>query len=325
MRLEVAVERWPIAGRFTISRGSRTEAVVVVATVRQGEHVGRGECVPYARYGETVEGVAAAIEAQWQLVEHGLDRHVLQQQMPAGAARNAVDCALWDLEAKRSGRRAWEVAGIAAPQPVTTAYTLSLGTPDEMRNAAAAAQARPLLKVKLGGAGDAARIAAVREGAPHAVLVVDANEAWRADTVAENLAACEAAGVALIEQPFPAGDDAALDGLRTTIPICADESFHDRLSLDAVAARYQAINIKLDKTGGLTEALAVAESAKARGLKIMVGCMLGTSLAMAPAMLLAGQADFVDLDGPLLLAKDREPGLRFEGSVVSPPDAALWG
>lgn len=325
MRLEVAIERWPIAGRFTISRGSRTEAVVVVATIRQGEHVGRGECVPYARYGETVEGVAAEIEAQWQLVEHGLDRHALQQQMPAGAARNAMDCALWDLEAKRSGRRAWEVAGIAAPQPVTTAYTLSLGTPDEMRNAAAAAQSRPLLKVKLGGAGDAARIAAVRAGAPHAVLVVDANEAWRADTVAENLAACEAAGVALIEQPFPSGDDAALDGRRTSIPICADESFHDQRSLDAVAARYQAINIKLDKTGGLTEALAVAELAKARGLKIMVGCMLGTSLAMAPAMLLAGQADFVDLDGPLLLAKDREPGLRFEGSIVSPPDATLWG
>lgn len=325
MRLEVTVERWPIAGRFTISRGSRTEAVVVVATVRAGDHVGRGECVPYTRYGETVEGVAAEIEAQWQLVEHGLDRQALQQQLPAGAARNALDCALWDLDAKRSGRRAWEIAGIAAPQPVTTAYTLSLGTPDDMRAAAEAARARPLLKVKLGGAGDAARIRAVREGAPQATLVVDANEAWRADTVAENLAACEAAGVALIEQPFPAGDDAALDGLRTTIPICADESFHDRRSFDAVAARYQAINIKLDKTGGLTEALAVSELARARGLKIMVGCMLGTSLAMAPAMLLAGQADFVDLDGPLLLAKDREPGLRFDGSLVSPPEAALWG
>lgn len=325
MRLAVAVERWPIAGRFTISRGSRTEAVVVVATIRAGDHVGRGECVPYTRYGETVEGVAAAIEAQWQLVEHGLDRSALQQQLPAGAARNALDCALWDLEAKRSGRRAWEVAGVAPPHSVTTAYTLSLGTPDEMRAAAATARARPLLKVKLGGAGDAARIRAVREGAPDAMLVVDANEAWRVETVAENLAACEAAGVALIEQPFPAGDDAALDGLRTNIPICADESFHDRRSLDAVAGRYQAINIKLDKTGGLTEALAVAESARARGLTIMVGCMLGTSLAMAPAMLLTGQADFVDLDGPLLLAKDREPGLRFDGSLVSPPEAGLWG
>lgn len=325
MRLAVAVERWPIAGRFTISRGSRTEATVVVATVQAGDVVGRGECVPYTRYGETVEGVAAEIEAQWQLVEHGLDRHALQQQVPAGAARNALDCALWDLEAKRSGRRAWEVAGLAAPHAVTTAYTLSLGTPAEMRVAAEAASARPLLKVKLGGAGDAARIRAVREGAPQATLVVDANEAWRADTVAENLSACEAAGVALIEQPFPAGDDAALDGLRTHIPICADESFHDRRSFDAVAVRYQAINIKLDKTGGLTEALVVSAMARARGLKIMVGCMLGTSLAMAPAMLLAGQADFVDLDGPLLLAKDRAPGLRYAGSLVSPPEAALWG
>jgi L-alanine-DL-glutamate epimerase-like enolase superfamily enzyme len=325
VRLEVAVERWPIAGRFTIARGSRTEAVVVVATIRAGEHIGRGECVPYARYGETAETVAAAIDAQWQLVEHGLDRHVLQQQMPAGAARNALDCALWDLEAKRSGRRAWELAGIAAPQAVTTAYTLSLGTPDEMRTAARAASARPLLKIKLGGAGDAARIRAVREGAPTATLVVDANEAWRADTVRENLAACEAAGVALIEQPFPAGDDAALDTCNTTIPICADESFHDCRSFEAIAGRYQAINIKLDKTGGLTEALAVLERAHAHGLQVMVGCMLGTSLAMAPALLLAGQADVVDLDGPLLLAKDREPGLRFDGSRVSPPEPALWG
>lgn len=325
MRLEVAVERWPIAGRFTISRGSRTEAVVVVATIRAGDHVGRGECVPYARYGETVEGVEAAIEAQWQLVEHGLDRAALQREMPAGAARNALDCALWDLEAKRSGRRVWELAGTRTPSAVTTAYTLSLGTPEEMRVAAEAARARPLLKVKLGGAGDAARIRAVREGAPDATLIVDANEAWRAETLGENLAACEAARVALIEQPLPAGDDAALDHVRTTIPICADESFHDRSSFDEIAQRYQAINIKLDKTGGLTEALQVARMARARGLQVMVGCMLGTSLAMAPAMLLATDAEFVDLDGPLLLGKDREPGLQFAGSLVSPPEAALWG
>ncbi len=325
MRLEVAVERWPIAGRFTIARGSRTEATVVVATIHAGEHNGRGECVPYARYGETVDGVVADIEAQWQLVEHGLTRATLQEQLPAGAARNALDCAFWDLEAKRAGRRAWELAGFPPPQPVTTAYTLSLGTPEEMRVAAEAARHRPLLKVKLGGAGDAARIRAVRAAAPDAVLVVDANESWRADTIAENLAACEAAGVALIEQPLPAGGDAALDHLRSRIPLCADESFHDRRSFDAIAERYQAINIKLDKTGGLTEALQVARMARARGLRVMVGCMLGTSLAMAPAMLLAGEADYVDLDGPLLLAKDREPGLRFEGSVVSPPEAALWG
>lgn len=325
MRLEVAVERWPIAGRFTIARGSRTEAVVVVATIRAGEHVGRGEGVPYARYGETVDGVAAAIEAQWQLVEHGLDRAALQAQLPAGAARNALDCALWDLDAKRSGRRAWELAGVPRPRPAMTAYTLSLGTPAEMRLAAEAARERPLLKVKLGGVGDAERIRAVRAGAPGATLIVDANESWRGETVRDNLAACEAAGVVLIEQPFPADDDAALDHLRSPIPICADESFHDRGSFDAIAERYQAINIKLDKTGGLTEALQVARMARARGLQVMVGCMLGTSLAMAPAMLLAGEADFVDLDGPLLLAQDRTPGLRFEGSLVSPPDAALWG
>jgi L-alanine-DL-glutamate epimerase-like enolase superfamily enzyme len=325
MRLEVAVERWPIAGRFTIARGSRTEVVVVVATIRAGSHVGRGECVPYARYGESVEGVVAAIEAQWQLVEHGLDRGALQAQLPAGAARNALDAALWDLEAKRSGRRAWELAGLAPLRPVTTAYTLSLASPAEMRVAAEVASARPLLKVKLGGAGDPERIRAVRAGAPQATLIVDANESWRAETLGENLAACEAAGVALIEQPLPAGDDAALDYVRTGIPICADESFHDRSSFDAIAERYQAINIKLDKTGGLTEALQVARMARTRGLQVMVGCMLGTSLAMAPAMLLTGAADYVDLDGPLLLARDREPGLRFDGSVVAPPDAALWG
>lgn len=325
MRLEVKVERWPIAGRFTIARGSRTEAVVVVATIHAGEHVGRGECVPYTRYGETVDGVAAEIEAQWQLVEHGLDRAALQAQLPAAAARNALDCALWDLEAKRNGRRAWESAGVPQPRPVTTAYTLSLAAPEEMRVAAEAARARPLLKVKLGGAGDAERIRAVRAGAPRARLIVDANESWRRETIGENLAACEAAGVALIEQPFPADDDAALDHLRSRIPICADESFHDRRSFDAIAERYQAINIKLDKTGGLTEALQVARMARARGLQVMVGCMLGTSLAMAPAMLLAGEADFVDLDGPLLLAADRVPGLRFEGSLVHPPEPALWG
>ncbi len=325
MQLDVAVERWPIAGRFTIARGSRTEATVVVATLRSGAHVGRGECVPYARYGETVDGVVAAIEALRPLVAKGLERSALQAELPAGAARNALDCALWDLEAKRSGQRVWELAGLTPPRPVTTAYTLSLATPDEMRIAAQVASARPLLKVKLGGAGDAARIRAVREGAPQATIIVDANESWRADTLGENLAACEAAGVALIEQPLPTGEDAALDHLRTSIPICADESFHDRHSFDAVAERYQAINIKLDKTGGLTEALQVARMARARGVGVMVGCMLGTSLAMAPAMLLSGDAAFVDLDGPLLLSQDRVPGLRFEGSVVSPPDEVLWG
>ncbi|MFE1598585.1 N-acetyl-D-Glu racemase DgcA [Methylobacterium sp. ID0610] len=325
IRLAVSVETWPIAGRFTISRGSRTEATVVVAEVTDGTHAGRGECVPYARYGETVEGVRDLVAAQGAAVAEGATRADLLRLMPAGAARNALDCALWDLEAKATGRPAHALAGIAAPAPATTAYTLSLGAPEEMEAAARAAAARPLLKVKLGGEGDPARIAAVRRGAPAARLIVDANEAWRAPTLAENLAACAAAGVELIEQPLPADDDGALDGLPRSIPLCADESLHDTAGLDALVGRYDAINIKLDKAGGLTEALALARAARERGLTIMVGCMLGTSLAMAPAMLLSGFAAFVDLDGPLLLARDREPGLRFEGSTIHPPEPALWG
>ncbi|BCM86053.1 N-acetyl-D-Glu racemase DgcA [Methylobacterium indicum] len=325
IRLATAIEPWPIAGRFTISRGSRTEAVVVTAEVTDGTATGRGECVPYARYGETVEGVRAAIDRQAEALAAGLDRAGLAACLPAGAARNALDCALWDLEAKRASRPAFALAGIPAPAPVTTCYTLSLGSPEEMAAAAHVAAARPLLKVKLGGAGDPERIAAVRRGAPDSRLVVDANEAWSPETMAANLAACVAAGVELIEQPLPAGDDALLASIARPIPICADESLHDRAGLDALADRYDAINIKLDKAGGLTEALLLAQAAKARGLSIMVGCMLGTSLAMAPAMLLSGFADFVDLDGPLLLARDREPGLRFEGSLVHPPEPALWG
>jgi L-alanine-DL-glutamate epimerase-like enolase superfamily enzyme len=325
IRLATAVERWPIAGRFTISRGSRTEAVVVVAEVTDGTVTGRGECVPYARYGETVEGVRDLIAAQGDALAAGLTRTDLAARLPAGAARNALDCALWDLEAKRAGIPAHALAGIPAPKPVVTCYTLSLGSPEEMEAAARAAAARPLLKVKLGGAGDPERIAAVRRGAPDSRLVVDANEAWSAETIEANLAACARAGVQLIEQPLPADDDAALARIDRSIPICADESLHDRAGLDGLRDRYDAINIKLDKAGGLTEALLLAEAARARGLSIMVGCMLGTSLAMAPAMLLSGVAAFVDLDGPLLLARDREPGLRFDGSLVHPPEPALWG
>jgi L-alanine-DL-glutamate epimerase-like enolase superfamily enzyme len=323
--LAVAVERWPIAGGFTIARGSKTEAVVVVATVTDGAARGRGECVPYARYGETVDGVAAAIAAQRAAIAAGATRADLQRTLPAGAARNALDCALWDLEAKREGRRVWELAGLPAPVPVVTAFTLSLGTPESMAQAAAQARDRPLLKVKLGGVGDAARIAAVRAAAPGATLVVDANEAWRPEDLAGHLAACVAAGVVLIEQPLPAGQDASLADARSPIPICADESFHDRASLDAMVGRYQAVNLKLDKTGGLTEALEVARAAHARGLAIMVGCMLGTSLAMAPAALLAAGARVVDLDGPLLLERDRQPGIRYDGSWMQPFEAPVWG
>ncbi|ACB80954.1 Mandelate racemase/muconate lactonizing protein [Methylorubrum populi BJ001] len=324
-RLTVAVERFPIAGAFTISRGSRTEAVVVVATLDEGGVRGRGECVPYARYGESVESVAAALEEQTGWIAGGGSRFDLADRMKPGAARNALDCALWDFEAKRTGRPAHELAGLSAPGPVTTAYTLSLGDPEAMEEAARNAAHRPLLKVKLGGEGDPERIAAVRRGAPDSRLIVDANEAWRAETIEQNLAACAAANVGLIEQPLPAGDDGLLAEIDRTIPICADESLHDRAGLDALAKRYDAINIKLDKAGGLTEALKLAHEARARGFEIMVGCMVGSSLAMAPAMLLAHHAAYVDLDGPLLLARDREPGLRYEGSTVYPPLPDLWG
>ncbi|KAA2237278.1 N-acetyl-D-Glu racemase DgcA [Salinarimonas soli] len=326
LRLNVSVERFPIAGRFVISRGARTEAVVVTATIEEAGAAGRGECVPYPRYGETVEGVAADIERMRAAIEGGLDRAALQDAMPAGAARNALDCALWDLDAKRAGVPAMTLAGIDRLRPVTTAYTISLGTPEEMAEAAAKAAGRPILKIKLGGPeGDLERIRAVRDAAPDATLIADANEGWVAERLQSHLRACADAGFALVEQPLPAKADDALAGIERPVPVCADESAHDRRNLDRIAGLYDAINVKLDKTGGLTEALALTEAAQARGLTVMVGCMLATSLAMAPAMLLTPKARFVDLDGPLLLARDRENGLTFEGSVVHPPSATLWG
>jgi L-alanine-DL-glutamate epimerase-like enolase superfamily enzyme len=323
--LTTRAERWPIAGTFTISRGAKTEAEVVVAELADGTHRGRGECVPYARYGETVESVVAAIEAMRPQIAGGLDRIALQQAMKAGAARNALDCAFWDLEAKRTGQPAYELAGIAAPQPLFTAYTISLASPEEMAAAALKAADRALLKVKLGGAGDPERIAAVRRAAPHAELIVDANEAWTQQNLTDNLAACAAAGVTLIEQPLPDGHDDVLSAFRHPVPICADESAHARDKLAALRNKYDAVNIKLDKTGGLTEALAAAEEAARLGLTVMVGCMVATSLAMAPAMLVAQRARVVDLDGALLLARDRLYPLRYEGSRVHPPSRALWG
>lgn len=325
IELTLTVDAFPIAGRFVISRGAKTEARVVTATLRDGDAVGRGECVPYARYGESVESVTAAIETARKALESGADRAALQGLLPAGAARNALDCALWDLEAKRSGRRACLSAGFARLAPLVTAYTLSVGTPDEMRAAAIRAADRPLLKVKLAGEGDDARLAAVREGAPHARLIVDANEAWREETLVAQLDACARYGVALVEQPLPAGRDEMLARIARPLPICADESAHDRASLEALRGRYDAVNIKLDKTGGLTEALAMAQAARRMGFEIMAGCMVGSSLAMAPAAFIGQMAAFVDLDGPLLLAKDREPGLIYEGSTMLPPEPALWG
>jgi L-alanine-DL-glutamate epimerase-like enolase superfamily enzyme len=323
--LTVATERWPIAGAFTISRGSKTEAEVVVAEVSDGLYRGRGECVPYERYGETAEGVSAALSALAPHVAGGLDGAELQSLLPAGAARNALDCALWDLAAKRAGRPVHELAGVAPPAARVTAYTISLASPNVMADAAAKAAGRPLLKLKLGQPGDPERIRAVRAAAPRAELIVDANEGWNPDNLSENLAACAAAGVTLVEQPLPADADALLAEIPHPIPVCADESVHDRASLKRLAGKYQAINIKLDKAGGLTEALALATDAARMGLDLMVGCMISTSLAIAPALLVAGQARVVDLDGALLLAQDRADGLRYDGSLVYPATPALWG
>jgi L-alanine-DL-glutamate epimerase-like enolase superfamily enzyme len=325
LSLRVATERWPIAGAFTISRGSKTQAEVVVAEVDDGLHRGRGECVPYGRYGETVEGVAAAIAGLGPEIARGLDRAELQGALPAGAARNALDCALWDLAAKRAQRPVQALADLPLPRPLVTAYTISLGTPHAMAAAAEKAASRSLLKVKLGQAGDPERIRAVRAAAPNAELIVDANEGWTAENLGENLAACAAAGVTLVEQPLPAEADAVLADIPHPIPVCADESVHDRASLKRLAGKYDAINLKLDKTGGLTEALALAAEAARMGLGLMVGCMISTSLALAPAMLVAQSARVVDLDGALLLAQDRADGLRYEGSLVYPATPALWG
>jgi len=323
--LIVRAESWPIAGAFTISRGSKTAAEVVVVEIRDGAHVGRGECVPYPRYGETIADAIASVEALRAEIERGLDRAALLTALPAGAARNAVDCALWDLEAKIAGRPVWQLAGLAPPQAATTAYTLSLDTTENMAAAARANAARPLLKLKLSGPGDLDRVRAVHENAPRARLIVDANEAWTPESYFALAPQLGPLGVELIEQPLPDGADGPLAGLGRPVPICADESCHDTASLAHIAGRYDAVNIKLDKTGGLTEALRLAAAAKAAGLDIMVGCMVATSLAMAPALLLAADARWVDLDGPLLLARDREHGLAYQGSRLQPASPELWG
>ena len=324
-RLSVVRRTWPLATPFAISRGSRTEAEVVVAEVFDGEFRGRGECVPYPRYGESADSVVAALEAMKGAVFSGLDRHELQRAMPPGAARNALDCAFWHLDAQRDDRRVADMAGIGPLKPVVTAYTLSLDTPERMGEAAAAQRTRPLLKLKLTGDGDIDRVRAVRQAAPAARLIVDANEGWSERHLVEVMPALAGFGVELIEQPLPAAADDALSGVPHPIAVCADESCHTAADLDRLAGKYEAVNIKLDKAGGLTEALALAEAAAVRGFKIMVGCMIGTSLAMAPAMLLAQRAQYVDLDAPLLLASDRVPGLRYDGSTVYPPEPALWG
>lgn len=325
--LRVRVESFPIRGTFRISRGAKTEARVVVAEIDDGGVVGRGECVPYARYGETVEQVAADIQALAAEVSAGLDRAGLQSVMKAGAARNALDCAFWDLEAKLTGVPVWQTADLAGPPgPLSTAFTLSIDSAEAMAVAAAASADKPLLKLKLAGDGlDLERVAAVRKHAPRSRLVVDANEGWSLDDLRVLPGKLADLGVEMIEQPLPAADDDALLGFHSPVPLGADESAHGLDNLEALRGKYQVVNIKLDKTGGLTEALAMRRAADAAGLEVMVGCMVATSLAMAPAVYVAQGARYVDLDGPLLLAKDREPGLRFEGTTLYPPGPEVWG
>lgn len=326
-RLSVESQSWPLKQTFRIARGAKNEAVVVVATIRDGDHSGRGECVPYARYGETVTSVTGQIGKLRLRVEGGISRQDLQTLLPAGAARNALDCAMIDLEAKMTGKPAYELLGLPAPVPVATAFTLSVDEPDAMAKAAAAAAAKGyrLLKLKVAGGKDISRVEAVRRAAPEARLIVDANEGWTPeeyDVLAPGLAGL---GVALIEQPLKAEEDGYLAWAEAPVPVCADESCHTRADLERIHRRYSHINVKLDKAGGLTEAVALVREAAAMGLKLMVGCMVSTSLAMAPATLLAGLAEFVDLDGPLLLARDRDPALQYDTDILYPATRELWG
>ncbi|MDB5688990.1 MAG: mandelate racemase [Sphingomonas bacterium] len=326
LRLTAAIERWPVAGAFTIARGAKTHVDVVVAEITDGEHVGRGEATPIYYHGETAETVLAQVLALAGDVSAGIDRAGLAVKAGRGAARNAVDAASWDLQAKRSGVPAWARAGLSPPVPLITAFTISLGDPDRMEADARAAAGRyPLLKLKLAGEGDLARVAAVRRGAPDARLIVDANESWTGRDVAAEAAALLPFGVELIEQPVAAGQDRLLDGVASPIPLCADESCQDRADLPRCIGRYAAVNIKLDKAGGFSEALALADEARAAGLDLMVGCMLSTSLGIAPAFLLGQKARWVDLDGPLLLAHDRPGGFRFDGGTMPPVDGGFWG
>ncbi len=333
-RLKVQTESYPIATPFTIARGSKTEARVVVVELSgelSGElsrdiKIGRGECVPYPRYGESVESVMTAIEGIRSKIEAGATREQLQSLLPAGAARNAIDCAYWDLEAKIRNQPAFKTAGLTGLKSLTTAYTISLGELEVMVEATKKVAHRPILKIKLGAKdGDIERIHAIRKAAPNSVLIADANEGWTEENLEQNLLACKAANFSLIEQPLPAKNDELLRKIKRAVPVCADESVHGLESVDRLVGLYDFINVKLDKTGGLTEALELCKRARAKKLGLMVGCMVGTSLAMAPATLIAQDAEFVDLDGPLLLSRDRENGLRFEGSTLFPPEASLWG
>ena len=324
MQIEAREEIWPLKEVFRISRGSRTEARVVVVTVSDDEQIGRGECVPIRRYDQSTASALAQIESVKS--EKSVDRQQLRKLLPAGAARNALDCALWDLEAKRSGKRAWELANVSMAAEVETSFTISLDTPAKMGLAAKAVAKLPILKVKLGGDDiDLARVKNVRQNAPNARLLIDANESWSPEHYKRVMPAFRQCGITLIEQPFPAAADEVLETLDHPVPVCADESCHTSADLPRLKNRYEVVNVKLDKTGGLTEALRLCERARESGFKLLIGCMVGTSLSMAPARLLASNADYVDLDGPLLLARDREHGLSYRDGKIGIPSRELWG
>jgi len=325
LKLALSSQSFAIAGTFTISRGSKTAAEVILVELEQDGLKGWGEAVPYARYNETVPQCLAALEASRVKIEAGMTRNDVSKLNLPKAAQNALDCALWDLQAKKTGVPAWKAAGLVEPQPKTTAFTISLDTPEAMAAAAAKAAHMPLLKLKLGREGDEERLAAIRAAVPSAHLIVDANEGWHESVIEKMLAACVQHRVELVEQPLPAGDDEALRHIKHDVLICADESAHDSASLPDLIGKYDAVNIKLDKTGGLTGALTMAHAAQEAKFKIMMGCMLATSLAMAPAFLVAQMADYVDLDGPLLLAKDRQPAINYSKGLMFPPPPALWG
>jgi L-alanine-DL-glutamate epimerase-like enolase superfamily enzyme len=325
-RLSVHEDRFPLEQAFTIARGAKTIARVVLVEILDGTRRGRGECVPYARYGETVESVVATVESVAQAVETGMiTRRNLARSLPPGAARNAIDLALWDLDAKRGGSSVWQIAALDEPRRLLTAYTLSLDTPEAMAAAALDHAHRPLLKLKLGAEGDLDRVQSVRAAVPRARLIVDANEGWTPELLERYLPKLAEYGVELIEQPLPAADDSALARLKRAVPVCADESCHIAEDLERLVGLYDAVNIKLDKAGGFTASLDLLHAARDGGFRVMVGCLVGSSLAVAPAVLLAQDADWVDLDAPLLLTRDRQPGLRFDGSLVYPPSVSLWG
>ncbi|RED52351.1 N-acetyl-D-Glu racemase DgcA [Aestuariispira insulae] len=324
-KLTLSTESWPIEGGFTISRGSKTAADVVIVHLEQDGVKGWGECVPYARYGESLQSVSDQLSAVAKAVADGAGRLDIQDLVKPGAARNALDCAFWDLEAKLAGQPVWELAGLSRPEPLITAYTISLGTPEKMGAQASANAHRPLMKLKLTGEGDLERVAAVRENAPTTRLIVDANEGWSVDQVEPFSEALKKLGVEMIEQPLPTAEDTLLSDVSHPVTLCADESAHGVADFPKLVGKYDMINIKLDKTGGLTEALELKRLAREADMQVMIGCMLATSLAMAPAALLAQGAEVVDLDGPLLLTDDRVPGLAFKGSEMEAWNPALWG